>query len=139
MSETGLQPAPFWEQCVHELKIRHSKNGPARFTSEAAPALETYASASPAGFIKGIQAAKAAIVANDHDERRGWLDGRGFTAPTISKILESVENEEGHPAASVWDMVQGITAVARSIPNTNDRVAMERAAGKLLTSAARAA
>ena len=25
MSETGLQPAPFWEQCVHELKIRHSR------------------------------------------------------------------------------------------------------------------
>ena len=25
MSETGLQPAPFWDQCVHELKIRHSR------------------------------------------------------------------------------------------------------------------
>ena len=25
MSETGLQPAPFWEQCVRELKIRHSR------------------------------------------------------------------------------------------------------------------
>jgi integrase len=25
MSETGVQSAPFWEQCVHELKIRHSR------------------------------------------------------------------------------------------------------------------
>jgi hypothetical protein len=25
MNENGLQPAPFWEQCVRELKIRHSR------------------------------------------------------------------------------------------------------------------
>jgi hypothetical protein len=32
----------------------------------------------------------------------------------------------------VWDFVQGITAAARSVTHQDDRVALERRAGKLL-------
>lgn len=122
-----------------EIKIRHSKNGPARFASEARPALETYANASPAGFIAGIQAAKAAIVAKTDDDRAEFLARQKFNAAQVTKILAAVENEEGTKAESVWDFVQGITAVARTIPFADARVDLERKAGALLTKAAKRA
>jgi hypothetical protein len=122
-----------------EIKIRHSKNGPARFANEVRPALETYANASPAGFIAGINAAKAAKVASNDDERRDFLKGKGFSGTAITKILTAVENEEQTKAESVWDFVQGITAVARSIPNADSRVELERKAGAMLKAAARRA
>jgi len=40
------------------------------------------------------------------------------------------------PARSAWDMAQGITAVARRIPNTDDRLDMEIVAGRILTKVA---
>lgn len=52
------------------------------------------------------------------------------------EIMEAVEREEGRPARSAWDMAQGITAVARRIPNTDDRLDMEIVAGRILTKVA---
>lgn len=43
--------------------------------------------------------------------------------------------EEGR-AKTVWDLVQGMTAHARSIPHTDDRLAVERMAGDLVASVA---
>lgn len=122
-----------------ELTIRHSKNAPDRFMAEAAPALLRYTNASTAGVVGGINAAKAAIVAKNEDERREWLANQGFAKGMVTKIITAVENEEGHTAQSVWDMVQGITAVARSIPHQDERLDLERKAGKLLAKAAKAA
>ena len=44
-------------------------------------------------------------------------------------VLERVEAEEGSHARTVWDMAQGLTAVARSIPNVEDRAEIETLAG----------
>lgn len=52
-------------------------------------------------------------------------------------MIDACLNEEGRPPASVWDFVQGITATARSITHTDDRIAVEEKAGKLLAKAAR--
>jgi len=89
--------------------------------------------------ISGIGAAKAAIVAKNEDDRREWLANQGFAKGMVTKIITAVENEEGHTAQSVWDMVQGITAVARSIPHQDERLDLERKAGKLLAKAAQRA
>ena len=40
--------------------------------------------------------------------------------------------EEGHPASSVFDFVQGITAVARSEPRQDARLEVELKAKRLL-------
>lgn len=122
-----------------EMTIRHSKHAPARFMEEAAPALLKYSEASTKGVVAGITAAKNLIVAKSDDERREWLADKGFSKTNITRIIETVEREEGHTAQSVWDMVQGITAVARNIDHQDDRIDMERKAGKLLAKAAKVA
>jgi hypothetical protein len=40
--------------------------------------------------------------------------------------------EEGRPMESVWDAAQAITAIARDIPHQDNRIEIERRAGKLL-------
>jgi hypothetical protein len=115
-----------------ELKFRHSSGAPARFMSSARPALESYANASDAAFMAGVNAAKRAKVANDDDEAGEWLGKRGFTKAEAAKVLETSLSEEGRPARSVWDMVQGITAVARDLGHQDSRLALEQRAGKIL-------
>ncbi len=45
-------------------------------------------------------------------------------------------NEEGHPPTSVFDFVQGITALARSKPHQDARLELEGKAKMLLERAA---
>lgn len=123
-------------QGFEEMTIRHSKHAPARFMEEASPALLKYSEASTQGIVQGITAAKSALVATNEDERVEWLAKQGFAKGMVTKIIETVEREEGHTARSVWDMVQGITAVARTIPHQDERLELERKAGKLLAKAA---
>ena len=40
--------------------------------------------------------------------------------------------DEGRPIETLWDVVTGATAYARSIPYTADRVEFEAEAGKVL-------
>ncbi|MGB3471943.1 MAG: DUF932 domain-containing protein, partial [Erythrobacter sp.] len=97
-----------------EIRIRHSKHAANRFAHEAAPALATFADSSPAPFVHGIRAARERIVARTDEDRIDFLRKRGFGKAETSKIVETVLAEEGHPPESVFDFVQGITAVART-------------------------
>jgi len=115
-----------------EIAIRHSKYAAGRFAHEAAPALARFADASPAPFMNGIQAARSRIVARDDEERSGFLRGRGFSKPETEKIIATVLREEGKPPESVFDFVQGITAVARDKPHQDARLELEQRAKKLL-------
>jgi len=62
-----------------EISIRHSKFAGHRFVHQAAPALERFASSSPAPFMAGIKAAREAIVARKDEDREGFLRKRGFS------------------------------------------------------------
>jgi hypothetical protein len=119
-----------------EIRIRHSKFAASRFAIEAAPALAAFANASASSFIAGIRAAKAAIVARDDEDRDAFLRKSGFGKHESAKIVETVMREEGHPAASVFDFVQGITAYARTRPNQDARLDLEERAKKMLERAA---
>ena len=48
------------------------------------------------------------------------------------KIIERVIVEEDKKPESVWDFVQGMTAVARDKTRQDERVILERRAGRLL-------
>jgi hypothetical protein len=61
-----------------------------------------------------------------------FLGKRGFTKGAAKDIIESVMAEEGKPAESIWDFVQGITATARKSGHQDSRIEMERQAGNLL-------
>ena len=119
-----------------EITIRHSKYAANRFAHEAAPALANFADSSPRPFIQGIRSARERIVARSDDDRADFLRKRGFSKAETGKIVETVLAEEGRPPESVFDFVQGITAVARSKPQQDARLTMETRAKKLLEAAA---
>ncbi len=115
-----------------QLRIRHTKFAGSRFSAQAAPALEHFANSSPQGFVRGIKAAREAVVARTDDERRSFLIDRGFGAKETREIIETVVREEGRPPESILDFVQGITARARSVPQQDARLEQERRAQALM-------
>ena len=117
-----------------EISIRHSKFAGHRFAHQAAPALERFATSSPAPFMAGIRAAREAIVARKDEERETFLRKRGFSRPETDKIIATVLEEEGRPPESIFDFVQGITALARDKPHQDARLELEGKAAKLLAS-----
>lgn len=119
-----------------EITIRHSKFAAQRFAHEAAPALTNFANSSPAPFITGIRAARERVVARNDEDRQTFLRRRGFSKAETGKIIETVLSEEGRPPESVFDFVQGITALARGKSHQDTRLELEGKAKKLLESAA---
>lgn len=119
-----------------EITIRHSKYAANRFAHEAAPALLNFANSSPLPFVNGIRAARERIVARSDEERTDFLRRRGFSKAETGKIIDTVLAEEGRPPESIFDFVQGITAVARDKPHQDARLDMEAKAKKLLDRAA---
>ncbi len=119
-----------------EIIIRHSKYAASRFAHEAAPALTRFANSSAVPFINGIKAAREKIVARTDDDRSEFLRKRGFSRTETTKIIETVLAEEGRKPESIFDFVQGITAVARDKSHQDARLDLEARAKKLLDRAA---
>ncbi len=119
-----------------EISIRHSKFAAQRFAHEAAPALTGFANSSPAPFVAGIKAARERVVARTDEDRESFLRKRGFSKPETAKIIETVLDEEGHKPESIFDFVQGITALARTKTNQDTRLDLEAKAKKLMERAA---
>jgi hypothetical protein len=119
-----------------EINIRHSKYAANRFAHEAAPALLNFANSSPMPFVNGIRAARQRIVARSDEDRADFLRRRGFSKAETGRIIDAVLAEEGRPPESIFDFVQGITAVARDKPHQDSRLDMEAKAKKLLDRAA---
>ena len=117
-----------------EISIRHSKFAGHRFAHQATPALERFATSSPAPFMAGIRAAREAIVARKGEDREAFLRKRGFSKPETEKIIATVLEEEDRPPESIFDFVQGITALARDKPHQDARLELEGTAAKLLAS-----
>jgi hypothetical protein len=115
-----------------EITIRHSKFAAQRFAHEAAPALTNFANSSPAPFIAGIKAARERIVARNDEDRDSFLRKRGFSKSETAKIVETVLDEEGRPPESLFDFVQGITALARGKAHQDARLELEGRAKRLL-------
>jgi hypothetical protein len=119
-----------------EIAIRHSKYAATRFAHEAAPTLTRFANSSPLPFVNGVKAARERIVARSDEDREEFLRKRGFSKAETAKVIETVLAEEGHPPASIFDFVQGITAVARTKSHQDARLDMESRAKKLFDRAA---
>ncbi|WP_447725544.1 DUF932 domain-containing protein [Sphingomonas koreensis] len=115
-----------------EINIRHSKFAANRFAHQAEPALTHFADSSPVNFIAGIKTARERIVARTGEDRSSFLRNRGFSRSDTTRIIATVLDEEGHPPTSLYDFVQGITAVARGKTHQDDRLELEGKARKLL-------
>lgn len=115
-----------------EISIRHSKFAANRFALEAEPALESFANSSSQDFVAGIVAAREQIVARNDEDRESFLRKRGFSKPETAKIVDMVLAEEGKKPESIYDFVQGITALARCKPHQDARLDLEIKAKKLM-------
>lgn len=122
---------------VRELRIRHTSGAPERFAYEGAKYLRQYANESTQGIVAGIQAAQNLdIIKRERkkDEKvpgLSWLQSRGFTKKQAQGVLDTATAEMGQ-ARSLWDIVNGVTAYARAVPHTDERVALEAKAGDLM-------
>jgi hypothetical protein len=119
-----------------EIRMRHSKYAPTRFMGEAMPALQAYATQGSSVLLNGIKAAQAALVAPDEQEAVNFLQKKVELSKSMAqRVVEVFKKEEGQgerAPMSIWDMVQGITAVARNVPHNDTRLFYEERAGKLL-------
>lgn len=118
-------------QDVNKLVIRHSKNGPLRFDSEAAPMLKAYAEASigrdEAVITKAMN--RALPTGFEFDNFIGHFN---FTKAEVREAIETAKREEGK-CETIWDLVQGFTAYARDFDYVDARIDLEKRAGEILT------
>ena len=115
-------------QDVSRIAIRHTSGAPDRWIEQALPALEEYRHGAASPVEARLQAAQKTKI----DNVEAFLKARKWTSTMIARSQAAHEDEEGRPIETVWDLVTGATAYAKSIQHQDDRVSVERAAGKLL-------
>lgn len=113
----------------HEITMRHTRLAPSRFMEEARPALRSFADGSSARLVEAVGMAKNAKVAENDEDALNFLLARKLSKGVAAKVIEAVKTEEGRNPRTAWDMMQGVTAVARSIPHVDQRTDMEALAG----------
>lgn len=115
-----------------ETTFRHTAGAPDRFLKEGAPALATFAETNTTALIEGVTSAKSKKVSSNGDERLDFLVGLGFSVKRAKELVEIAMVEEGRPPESLWDHAQAISAAARKLPYQDERVKLEKVAGKVL-------
>ena len=115
-----------------EVRIRHTKGAPDRWLEEVAPVLKEYDEGSAQPVMQAIEAAREKRVQDDLDAFLAKRFGQRMVEPI--KAIHLVEEER--PIETLWDVTVAATAHARSIPNNDKRLEIERAAGELLKLAA---
>lgn len=112
-----------------ELRIRHTASAPDKFIEEVRPVIDAYAKADIGPIAETVKAAQQAKIDGDLDD---FLKNKRFTKPEATAIKAAHEREEGRPIETLWDLTTGITAAAKDIKWTDDRVAFERRGGEIL-------
>ena len=111
-----------------EIRLRHTVSAPDRWLAEVAPVLLAYRDASAAPIETALRAAQERKI----DDLADFLKNRRFAANMTKKLQDSHEAAENRPIETVWDTVTAMTEYAKTIPYQDERVALEREAGKLL-------
>lgn len=120
-----------------EVRIRHTSGAPDRWLEQVRPALQRYADASSQSITDAIAEGQRSKI-GDADRVDNFLKAR-FTSSQAKAIKLAHEVEEQRPIETLWDVVTGATAYARSIEYQDERVKVERIAGDVLATAARKA
>lgn len=118
---------------LREIKVRHTSGGPERFQTEAMPEIRRYIEASTESTRQGILRAKG-ILLPKREELITSKFSNNFSKAEMIDAVRCAEVEEGK-CENLWELVQGLTASARSSTWLDSRVDLERRAGKLLASA----
>lgn len=117
---------------VSEIRIRHTSGAPDRFYYEAQKYLKRYAEEGTAEVVEGVKRAQAKEVPLKKDQTvEDWLFQRGFTKAQAKASVETAEAEEGG-SRTLWEIINGVTAYARGVKNSDERVILEAKAGKIM-------
>ena len=118
-----------------EIAFKHTSGAPSRFLEEVKPILKEFAESSPKGIEETIAAAQARKVSDDLDTFLSKHFGSDNMAAKI-KLAYAADEGLDKPMQTLWDVVTGATAYARTLEYADARVGIERQAGKLLAMAA---
>jgi hypothetical protein len=114
-------------QQFKEIRLRHTVSAPDRWLEEIQPVLLEYSDAS----AKDVESTIAAAQARKVDDMAEFLNNR-FGKKNAALYSAAHERDESRPMETLWDIATGMTAHARSIKWQDERVALEREAGKIL-------
>jgi len=117
-------------QDVKKITVRHTSAAPDRFLEEIAPALLSYSNSAVSSVETALANARNARFDSD-DKLTEFLSAR-FGKRESQAIKAAHMADEQRPIETIWDAVTGATAYARGIEWQDERVAVEREAGKLL-------
>jgi len=115
-----------------EVRIRHTSGAPDRWIEEVTPVLREYAEGSAKPVVQAIEDARSKRIEVDLDQFLAKRFGKSLV-PALKAVHET---EEGRPIETLWDVTVAATAHARSLPNNDKRLELERFAGELLKLAA---
>jgi hypothetical protein len=110
-----------------EVRINHTSKAPDRWIEQAVPAIRAYAASSASTITHAIEAARAARI----DDVDKFLTGR-FTKNRANAIKAAHMNDEGRPIETLWDAATAVTAYARGVGYSDERVDLEREGGRIL-------
>ncbi|MCK4788310.1 MAG: DUF932 domain-containing protein [Desulfobacteraceae bacterium] len=118
---------------VREIRIIHKGDALDSFHHVALPRLNRFVEnrACSDTVKETVSRAMSEPIASDLGKTLEWFKDKPFTKGEISNAWDAGIVEE-NDATTVWGMVQGVTAYARSLLYTNWRVNLERRAGSLL-------
>lgn len=122
---------------VRDLRIPHIGAADERAFREMAVELRKYADSSVAEDELKIEAARKFVIGGTKDEVLDRIFG--LRIPNLPRVTvdagydRAVEQEDryGDPNTA-WGLAGGITELARDLPNADDRVDLERAAGRVM-------
>ncbi len=117
-------------QGYEEIRVRHTAGAPDRWIEEVAPAIEAYANKSTDSITKAIEDARSRRL-GDQDAVTEFLAKR-FTKSKAQAISLAHLADEDRPIETLWDAAVGITAYARGVKWQDERVGLEREAGKIM-------
>ena len=137
-----------WDaQDVSRMIVRHSSGGPARFDREAMPALMSYVNASAKPAEDAIAKAKSMRLIDlvnipgqtvssetgrlGDEWQKAFAAKYDFRRAQVRDAVQFARAEEGR-CESLWELINGFTASARSIEYADARIELETRAGKLM-------
>lgn len=122
---------------IHEIRVAHIGDANDRAFGKLAVELRKYADSSASETEAQIESARQFILGGTKDEvldRVFGLRVNGLSRRRIDEAYDlAVKREEwyGNPR-SAWGLAGGLTEIARDIPYADERVALDRAAGKVM-------
>lgn len=114
-----------------EIKMRHTKNAPIKF-GEIYENLQQYLTGSTVDEVAMIKRAKQFELPADDNARFNWVLDQGLFTKTEAKGGIEIALETIGDCKNLWQLVDGMTMLSRSYKYMDERLDLDKRAGKLM-------